>query len=890
MKAENVFLIKNGQMIKILTLLFLIILSFNVFAQNVPLETAQIVASNWYRHYAPSDKKSAIIIKTVEYKLKETTNFYIFTFNKGGFVIVSANDQVVPVLGYGFEGNVPDKIDNPSIKYWLDGYAQQIDSIGKSNLFSTKVNSTWKQLRSKVFLQSTGKSIDPLLTTSWNQSWPYNTLCPNNAPPGCTAIAMAQILKYHNYPSQGLGSHGYTYGSYPYTEANFGVTTYNWANMPNSISVINNDVATIIYQAAVSINSAWDPKGTVSGLNCAELAYVNYFRMAFSTIEQVSKINYTDTDWDNILRTELENDRPILYAGNRPPDTGKPGHAFVCDGVDANNMYHFNFGWGGTADGYYYLNNINPGDTYTFQQEALIGIKPNDGSTITSNTTWSGMQSISTPLAFPDGITLTINPGTKIKFKEGSWLQIYGSINAVGKDNDSILITANDTLAGWPGIKIDHIFENVYENTTMKDNDTSRFDYCNISYAKEFGLYLNRIDKININHSRFQNNNTTHNGGAISADLTNLNIYNSTFNNNNILGHGGALYAWGKNIRVYNSHFYNNKANNNGGAIYLYEVDSNSIIQDNIIIGNSALMGGGIEINHCSPNIRSNVICNNKASVGGGALCFMIHSGGIINNNLIANNTAISEFGGGALLAYIYSSPIFINNTIVNNFSQNYGGCAYMWDNSNPIFKNCIIYGNDSRYDSDKPFYITTSDSYPSFYYCDLQNDISNFSITNQNSITAEPVFVAPSSVAGIDYDGVAANWQLQSTSPCIDAGTLDTTNLNLPEKDLSGNPRISYNHIDIGAYEYINSVANIKPTSTYQENSLVYPNPSKGVFKIEGLQANQKNKITVYTLDCKLIYKKISNLHTESIDMSDQVSGMYLLFINNQSFKIRKE
>ena len=87
---------------KRLILIFLLIFSINGFSQNVPLETAKIVAVNWYRHSAPLDKRHGNISKTAEYKYRDVTNFYIFSFDKGGFVMVSANNQAEPALDYKF--------------------------------------------------------------------------------------------------------------------------------------------------------------------------------------------------------------------------------------------------------------------------------------------------------------------------------------------------------------------------------------------------------------------------------------------------------------------------------------------------------------------------------------------------------------------------------------------------------------------------------------------------------------------------------------------------------------------------------------------------------------------------------------------------------------------
>jgi hypothetical protein len=185
----------------------------NIFGSIVETSTASKIATNWYRHYAPSDKKLGNITKTTEYKYKDATSFYIFSFDKGGFVMVSANNQAEPILGYGFEGTIPESIDNDAVKWMLDGYARQIDTLDIIDFKSTTINSKWEQLITNKFIKSgvQTKVVPPLLATNWDQGWPYNALCPSDpAGPGghvwvgCGATAMAQIIKYHNYPSQEL--------------------------------------------------------------------------------------------------------------------------------------------------------------------------------------------------------------------------------------------------------------------------------------------------------------------------------------------------------------------------------------------------------------------------------------------------------------------------------------------------------------------------------------------------------------------------------------------------------------------------------------------------------------------------------------------------------------
>jgi hypothetical protein len=101
--------------------------------------------------------------------------------------------------------------------------------------------------------------------------------------------------------------------------------------------------------------------------------------------------NYSVSGWDELLYYELEEGRPLVFAGQ---STGG-GHAFVVDGYevrDGNGYFHVNWGWGGSCNGYYKISLLNPdesgtggsttSDGYSFQQQAIIGLQPAKGATV----------------------------------------------------------------------------------------------------------------------------------------------------------------------------------------------------------------------------------------------------------------------------------------------------------------------------------------------------------------------------------------------------------------------------------------------------------------------------------------------------------------------------
>ena len=338
---------------------------------------------------------------------KQTTDnppYYIFNNEDGGFVIVSGDDCATPILGYSYEGSID--LDNMPIQLegLLSAYAAEIQYAIDNHLQATdEVAASWTAYKRAPKAQTTTTVVSALITTSWDQAPYYNILCPSDSKlsnlgghpsTGCVATAMAQIMKYWEYPKQGSGFHSYRSNHYGTLSANFANTTYDWKNMPlklssSTSSTQNNAVATLMYHCGVAVDMDYncDGRGS-SGAQIieyygdeasSEYALKNYFGYA-STVTGKMSSSYSSSDWVAMLKNELDNSRPVLYAGFDP--NGNGGHAFVCDGYDSNNKFHFNWGWSGQYNnGFFSITALTPGN-YNFSkgQQAVIGIKPKDGS------------------------------------------------------------------------------------------------------------------------------------------------------------------------------------------------------------------------------------------------------------------------------------------------------------------------------------------------------------------------------------------------------------------------------------------------------------------------------------------------------------------------------
>ncbi|CAN2041441.1 exported hypothetical protein [Candidatus Magnetomoraceae bacterium gMMP-15] len=373
-----------------IVLLFLTYFSTLSYSAPVDLTTAKNVAINWYQYWNCIKSRAVIEIdKSIVKEFNGHESCYIFTYKNGGFIIVSADNSAIPVLGYSFVSKIKEEITHPAVKDWLNSYSSQIDHVKKQRTVNREAAKLWDDLLNNDFSRYSKKRtiksyVEPLLSTTWNQNQYYNESCPvdsggsgGHAYAGCVATAMAQIMKFHNHPENGLGSYSYNHTTYGDLSANFNETTYDWTSMPDSISSSNSDVANFIYHAGISVEMDYGPSGSSASTQHAANSLIIHFNYD-SSIEYVKKDQYTDTDWKNMLKTELSDDRPLLYSGS-----GSGAHAFVCDGYDSSDNFHFNWGWGGNYDGYFALTALIPDDdNYTNDQNAVKGIQPNNSSTL----------------------------------------------------------------------------------------------------------------------------------------------------------------------------------------------------------------------------------------------------------------------------------------------------------------------------------------------------------------------------------------------------------------------------------------------------------------------------------------------------------------------------
>lgn len=318
--------------------------------------------------------------------------YYVFgNESEPGFVIVAGDDVAVPVLAYSFEhdfsaGDMPE-----NLRDWLVQMRGEINRARRQGAkASERVARSWASTRA-------GTAVVGLETALWNQEGPYNAECPPIGSlatyTGCTATALAIVMRYHQWPECGTGTlPAYTTATHRLSvdEVVLG-EAYDWTNMRLEYASGNytqreaDAVATLMRDCAVGLQSDFGPVGSdgttaySSAIPSFLTTYMDYDR----TCRYITRNRYNTGDWHRMMRDELDNSRPVIYRGNN--DEG--GHAFVLDGYDSEGYFSVNWGWGGASNGYFLLSALDPygqgaggsDSGYNDNQGAVVGIQENAG-------------------------------------------------------------------------------------------------------------------------------------------------------------------------------------------------------------------------------------------------------------------------------------------------------------------------------------------------------------------------------------------------------------------------------------------------------------------------------------------------------------------------------
>jgi len=828
-------------------------------------------------------------LKGQDLSLVSSNGNYIYNIGNQGFVIISNNTVLPPVLGWSDQGNFPDLENAPeNFATWIAHYSEMIDFAIQNGIApEAKIQRQWDEAAQSVFGSRNVQTVDPLVSTRWNQDCYYNEYCPattggwwwggpcGHCYAGCVATAMAQVMKYWDYPETGFGSHSYIHSEYGEQSANFAATTYHWDEMPVEIYGHNDAVATLLYHCGVSVNMNYSGSGSGAQSQDVETAMRSYFGYCGAKYRQ--KSGYQEDAWIAMLKAELDLSHPLYYSGAN----GDSGHAFVCDGYDNNDLMHFNFGWSGSGDGYYSTYDVN-------------GF--NQGQAIVTNLFPVSIQ------ADDNGIIYVSEDGTG---DGSSWS------NATNK------LQFASALSSGGGTKVWVKAGTYYGDTT----DTEGAFYITPSNRVYGGFEGDEAPDFDLSLRDFEKNPTILDGQGARRVLLQDQAYTSasmpiwdgfTIQNGNI-GSGAGVYL-NNYVTLNNCIIINNEASMYGGGIYINSTGGTAHVTLNncIIADNNASMGGGVcdRVGADYTNCRIN---NNIASTKGGGIYLYNNAEPTLKNCIISNNTATSAGGMYARGQFTAYNCDFVMNLA----TESIGGIYH--ENSHNKYYNCIVWGNVANGLPNQ--FAGLSD----FEYCAVNgivNGSENYNIPVENNGDEPGVYVRfkhPASGAGADYHN--EDWSLKSRSICLNAGKPNTTGLG--NIDIAGNPRIQKGRVEIGAYESCASLTLIEDelfesdfpywfystpltepgyythileghdcdsvigltlevmlgTEEAQETAIqVWPNPTNGILFIE---ADDINKVELCNLMGQIVFQAEK---VESIDLSSLEKGIYFLIASNKN------
>ena len=391
---------KTKKFFKLSMLAALAVTALQVNAASVDANAAKGVASTFLKHHvtakngmlnAPAMGDLSLVHAEPSAAVVGANDYYAFNIKGGGFIIVAGEDRAARVLGYSDKGSLDFNHLPYGLQGLLNGYKQEMEFLLSYTADDLVI--VEPKLAATV-------GVEPLIKTTWGQELPYCLQCPMKngeyCVVGCIATAMAQVMYYWQYPTSCSAMSSFYssgYGNVPALPA----TTFDYSKMlpsychwdwDNSMLVQDvytdeqaQEVAKLSRYCGQASKMAYSPNGSGAQVS-SQLSAMKNFGYS-SNAKDVSKdgwwSSYTTSQWESMMKTELDAGRPILYSADDPNDAG---HAFICDGYNSNGYFHFNLGWYGTCDGWYLSTSLRmihrDGSELNFSayHEMLTGVEP----------------------------------------------------------------------------------------------------------------------------------------------------------------------------------------------------------------------------------------------------------------------------------------------------------------------------------------------------------------------------------------------------------------------------------------------------------------------------------------------------------------------------------
>ena len=355
-------------------------------AQAIPEQEARETAARFLAAQGAGMQKAALNCAYTE-QGNDAPLFYVFNGEKS-YVLVAAERSVPSVLAYSTSHTFHSDSIVPAMKMWMESYRCQIQAARASGIPQSGLQKSGNR--------GIAESVEPMMESHWGQGIPYNLCCPadekgqnERCATGCVATAMAQLMYYFRWPESGTGSYRYTHDTYGELSADFGSSRYEFEKMCDKPAHINGSISHLTGHCGVAVDMVYGPNSSGMYNHKAAYALRTYFKYSPKTQYIFRDSNGmahdslhptpTPLDWDSVVIAHLKRRIPVYYAGWSKPWTD--GHGFICDGYQKDSsgqcFFHFNFGWEGQADGYFYTSNLHPGSyNFNLAQEVIINAVP----------------------------------------------------------------------------------------------------------------------------------------------------------------------------------------------------------------------------------------------------------------------------------------------------------------------------------------------------------------------------------------------------------------------------------------------------------------------------------------------------------------------------------
>jgi hypothetical protein len=410
---------------------------FQAFGGVVSSQRARSAVEGWLNEdSSPLDASLGRSVRSV--KAYSDTNsvplFYVHSLDAGGFVISSADDMVSPIIAFSDSGSFDAATNSPlwvllhkdmrgrntrvrqyetrkvtpaTMSASSDALEEKLlDSKSKWARFSSTTNTLIAKTASSSFISDVW--VSPLMESTWDQDTvsgsacynyytpPYSDGNANNYPVGCVATAMAQVMRYHEYPTAGIGVHEdyiYVDGSIQYVDTRGGDGSggaYNWDLMPlipgSGITLAQRKmIGALCYDAGVSCSMSYASSGSGSNDGAAAWGLLNVFGFANAIYYMNYGYNMTTDFRNRVINCNLDAGCPVMV-GITESSSGV-GHEIVCDGYGYNSStlyHHMNLGWSGSYNLWYTLPDIGAGYDFDIIDGFVYNIFPSGSGEILS--------------------------------------------------------------------------------------------------------------------------------------------------------------------------------------------------------------------------------------------------------------------------------------------------------------------------------------------------------------------------------------------------------------------------------------------------------------------------------------------------------------------------